>query len=157
MNEPTRNPETRIALFQRRGIRRAIHNKEWWFVVSDVVAALTDSANATDYLNKMRRRDPELAKGYGQFVHPLPIPTAGGVQNLNCANTEGLFRIIQSIARTKDAQGFPQNKQTAREGGSVAGHARRELERKRGRKVSTRENYLALAQSAKQAKQIHNS
>ena len=46
------------------------------------------------------------------------------------------------IARTKDAQGFPQNKQAAREGGSVAGNARRQLEAKSGRKVITRDNFL---------------
>ena len=46
------------------------------------------------------------------------------------------------IARNKDAQGFDQNKITAREGGSVAGNARRELETKSGRKVVTPENYL---------------
>ena len=49
----------------------------------------------------MRRRDPELSKGYGQIVHPLPIKTSGGKQKLNCANTEGIFRIIQSIPSPK--------------------------------------------------------
>ena len=71
MSEPEINPEKRIALFQRNEVRRVIHNNEWWFAVVDVVAALTDSANPTDYLNKVRQRDPELAKGYGQFVHPF--------------------------------------------------------------------------------------
>lgn len=46
------------------------------------------------------------------------------------------------IARTKDAQGFPQNKQAAGEGGSVLGNARRQLEAKSGRKVITRDNFL---------------
>ena len=46
------------------------------------------------------------------------------------------------IARNKDAQGLPQNKQAAREGGSVAGNARRQLEAKSGRKVITRDNFL---------------
>ena len=58
------------------------------------------------------------------------------------------------IARHKDAQGLPQNQQAARAGGSVAGNARRELEAKSGRKVVTRENYLALAQAAKKAKRV---
>jgi hypothetical protein len=53
------------------------------------------------------------------------------------------------IARTRDARGFPQNRQTAREGGAVAGNARRELEKKSGRKVVTSNNYLALTQSEK--------
>lgn len=101
MPDITPKPETRIALFQRKEVRRTIHNNEWWFVVVDVVAALTDAVNPADYLNKMRRRDPELAKGYGQIIHPLSIQTAGGPQNLNCANAEGLFRIIQSIPSPK--------------------------------------------------------
>ena len=281
MNEMETNPEKRIALFQRKEIRRVIHDNEWWFVVVDVVAALTDSANPTDYLNKIRQRDPELAKGYGQIVHPLSIPTAGGPQNLNCTNTEGLFRIIQSIpspkaepfkrwlakvgyeriqeiedpelatkrtralykakgysddwiekrmrsiairdeladewkkrgvreqreyailtaeisqatfgltpsqyaefkrlkrenlrdhmndlelifsilgeaatteiTRTRGAQGFPESKQAAHAGGTVAGNARRELEKKSGRKVVTRENYLTLSQGTKKTKQL---
>ena len=55
------------------------------------------------------------------------------------------------IARNRDAQGFPQNKQAAHAGGKVAGNARRELEKKSGRKVVTNENYLALTQAAKKA------
>ena len=58
------------------------------------------------------------------------------------------------ITRNRDAQGFPRNKQAAHAGGTVAGNARLELEKKSGRKVVTRENYLALAQSAKGAKQL---
>jgi len=46
------------------------------------------------------------------------------------------------IARNKDARGFPENKKAAREGGSVAGNARRQLEAKSGRKVITQDNYL---------------
>ncbi|OGV69341.1 MAG: phage antirepressor protein [Lentisphaerae bacterium RIFOXYB12_FULL_65_16] len=278
MSDTAPNPETRIALFQHREIRRTIHNNEWWFVIADVVAALTDSVDPQGYLKDMRRRDPELAKGWGQIATPLSIATAGGAQNLNCANTEGLFRIIQSIpspkaepfkrwlakvgyeriqeiedpelatkrtralykakgysddwiekrmrsiairdeltdewkkrgvreqreyailtaeiseatfgltpsqyaefkrlkrenlrdhmtdlelifsmlgeaatteiTRTRDAQDFPESKQAARAGGTVAGNARRELEEKSGRKVVTSDNFLGLTQAAKKA------
>lgn len=48
-----------------------MHNNEWWFVVEDVVFALTDSVNPKDYINKMRARDKELNKGYGQIAHTL--------------------------------------------------------------------------------------
>ncbi len=61
------------------------------------------------------------------------------------------------IARNRDAQGFPQNKKVAHDGGTVAGNARRELEKKSGRKVITKENYLALMQSTKQVKQLENN
>ena len=106
MNEPTPNPETRIALFQHKEIRRTIHNNEWWFVITDVVGALTDSVDPSDYLKKMRKRDPDLAavlQGGGQFVPPLGLEfdTAGGRQRLQCWNTEGIFRLIQSIPSPK--------------------------------------------------------
>ncbi len=66
-----------------------------------MVLALTDTVNPKDYINKMRRRDQELAKGYGQIVHTLTVVTEGGAQRMNCANTEGIFRIIQSIPSPK--------------------------------------------------------
>ncbi|HKY69371.1 MAG TPA: hypothetical protein VJ205_00590, partial [Gammaproteobacteria bacterium] len=49
------------------------------------------------YIKDMRRRDPELAKGWGQIATPLSVETSGGKQKLNCSNTEGIFRIIRSI------------------------------------------------------------
>jgi len=51
------------------------------------------------------------------------------------------------IARSTDARGFPKNKQAAREGGKVAGNARKELERKSGRKVSTKKNFKEIPES----------
>ena len=292
--------ETKIALFQKKEIRKTLHENEWWFVITDVVAALTDSVNPAGYLKDMRRRDAGLAaafqgggqiatplagesEGGGQLVPPLALgfDTAGGRQAIQCWNTEGIFRLIQSIpspkaepfkrwlakvgyervqeienpelatrrtralykakgysddwiekrmrsiairdeltgewkkrgvkeqrdyailtaeiskaafgitpseytklkglkrenlrdhmtdlelifsmlgeaatteiARTKDAQGFPENKQAAKAGGAVAGSARRDLEKKSGRKVVTGENFLSLTQAKKKAPQI---
>lgn len=60
------------------------------------------------------------------------------------------------IARTKDAQGFLQNKLAAREGGGVAGNARRELEKKSGRKIVSRENYLDAPESVKRLSRIRD-
>lgn len=281
MNEPASNPENRIALFQRKEIRRVIHNNEWWFVVEDVVLALIESRDPKQYIQRMKQRDPELGKGWVQIVHTLPVPTDGGPQLMLCANTEGIFRLIQSIpspkaepfkrwlakvgyervqeiedpelatkrtralykakgysddwiekrmrsiairdeltdewkkrgvkeqkeyailtaeiskaafgltpteyaefkklkrenlrdhmtdlelifsmlgeastteiARNRDAQGFTQNEQAAHEGGSVAGNARRDLEKRSGRKVVTRENYLSLTHAAKKTRRI---
>jgi Prophage antirepressor len=89
------------AIFKGKNIRRIEYNGEWYFCVTDIVEALTDSSNSKDYIAKMRRRDPELAKGWGQIVHPLSLDTLGGKQKLNCANVEGIFRIIQSIPSPK--------------------------------------------------------
>jgi len=99
--ENPKNPENHIALFKGKTIRRTIYQKEWWFVINDVVESLIDTPNARDYIKKMRIRDEELNKGWGQFVTPLAIQTVGGKQLLNCANTEGIFRIIQSIPSSK--------------------------------------------------------
>lgn len=93
--------ETRIAIFKGRGIRKRIYNNEWFFVIVDVISALTDSIQPAGYLKDMRRRDPELSKGWGQIATPLLINTVGGRQKLNCSNTEGIFRIIQSIPSPK--------------------------------------------------------
>ena len=106
MNEPDDNPEARVALFQKREIRRTIHNNEWWFVITDIIAALTDSTDPSGYWKKMRKRDPDLGKplqGGGQFVPPLALEfaTAGGPQKIQCWNTEGIFRLIQSIPSPK--------------------------------------------------------
>ena len=98
--------ETKIALFQTKEIRKNLHENEWWFVITDIIAALTDSVNPSDYFKKMRLRDSGLAeafKGGGQIVPPLAleIDTAGGRQALQCWHTEGIFRLIQSIPSPK--------------------------------------------------------
>ncbi len=53
------------------------------------------------------------------------------------------------IVRNKEAEGFEQNKKAAKEGGKVAGNARKELEKKSGKKVSTKENFKAISESEK--------
>ena len=67
---------TKIAIFRKREIRKTIHNNEWWFVIVDVVAALTDSVQPDGYIKDMRRRDPELSKGWGQIATPLSVRTS---------------------------------------------------------------------------------
>jgi len=63
-----------LVLFEQKRVRRVWHGEAWWFVIVDVVAALTDSANPVGYLRNIRRRDlalGELFKGGGQFAPPL--------------------------------------------------------------------------------------
>ena len=92
---------TRIALFKGRRIRKTLYQREWWFVVEDVVLALIDSNDPKQYIQRIKHRDPELSKGWVQIVHTLPIETFGGKQKMVCANTEGIFRILQSIPSPK--------------------------------------------------------
>lgn len=96
-----------IALFQGKQIRKTIYNNEWWFSVNDIIEALTDSSDPAQYFKRMKERDAELAKltdqGGVQFVPPLmlEVETAGGKQKAYCWNTEGLFRLIQSVPSPK--------------------------------------------------------
>jgi len=92
-----------IKLFESKQIRTVWNesDQKWYFVVADVVQVLADTPNATDYIKKMRKRDELLSQGWGQLVTPLLVDTAGGKQKLNCANAQGLLRIIQSIPSPK--------------------------------------------------------
>jgi hypothetical protein len=250
-----------------------------YFSVADVIEVLTDTANAKDYIKKMRKRDQELNSNWGTICPPLEMIAADGKKRkIQSASAEGLLRIIQSvpspkaepfkrwlarvgyerleeienpelaqtrmreiykakgysdewiekrvrgiavrdeltgewkkrgvkegkeysiltaeiskstfglvpgdykklkgltkpqenlrdhmtdleliftmlgeastteIARNKNAQGFPQNEKAALEGGTVAGNARKELEKKSGKKVVTSQNYKELAEKKK--------
>ncbi len=98
---------TKIAIFKGQKVRKTIHNNEWWFVINDVIASLTDSTDPAQYFKRLKSRDKELAKltdkGGVQFVPPLmlEVGTAGGKQKAYCWNTEGIFRLIQSIPSPK--------------------------------------------------------
>ena len=91
-----------IAVFQETTIRRVWHKEAWWFALSDVIVVLTDSSDPRQYIKKMRSRDAALDANWGTTCTPLALPAADGkLRETNCANTEGLFRIIQSIPSPK--------------------------------------------------------
>ncbi|MDY3964544.1 MAG: BRO family protein, partial [Prevotella sp.] len=82
--------------------------EEWFFSVVDVVEVLTDSANPTDYLKKMRKREPELGVYIGTNCPQITMTTSTGKKRKTLAATiEQLFRIIQSIPSPK-AEPFKQ-------------------------------------------------
>ena len=93
-----------IKLFQDKKIRSVWDETEqqWHFSVVDVVAALTDSVNPTDYLKKMRKRDASLAAYLGTNCPQVEMMTESGKRRkVLAANIKGLFRIIQSIPSSK--------------------------------------------------------
>lgn len=99
-----------IKLFQDKRIRTAWNEEEeqWYFSVVDVIEALTDSTNPTDYLKKMRKRDHELASYLGTNCPQVAMMTESGKHRQTlAANIKSLFRIIQSIPSPK-AEPFKQ-------------------------------------------------
>jgi len=94
---------TKISLFKGKQIRKTLHQGEWWFSVVDVVAALTDSSNPNDYWFKMKIRVKD-EDGFepSTICRQLKLEAPDGkMRETDCANTEGVFRIIQSIPSPK--------------------------------------------------------
>ena len=96
---------TKIALFKGKKIRKIIHNNEWWFSVVDVVQALTDQSDdykARKYWNKLAQRLREEGSEVVTNCHRLKLLAPDGkMRQTDCADTEGIFRIIQSIPSPK--------------------------------------------------------
>ena len=93
---------THMALFKGRAIRRALHENEWWFSVVDVCEALIASPDAGAYWRKLKQRLGEEGNEVVSFCHGLKLEAVDGKKyETDCANTEGVFRIIQSIPSPK--------------------------------------------------------
>ena len=95
--------DTQLAIFKGRKVRKTIHNNEWWFSVVDVVGILSDSENPRDYWYKMKIREKEEVKvELSTICRQLKLVAPDGKEReTDCANTEGMFRIIQSIPSPK--------------------------------------------------------
>jgi DNA-damage-inducible protein D len=272
---------TKIAVFQKKEIRKTLHKGEWWFSIVDIIEVLTGTERPRKYWSDLKKKLIqegffEVSEKIGQLKLTSPD---GKERDTDCADTETVFRIVQTvpsptaepfkrwlarvgyervqeiedpelatkrtraiykakgytdawiekrmrgievretltdewkkrsvregreyailtaeisqatfgmtpsqyqkfkglkrenlrdhmtdleliftmlgeastteIARNKNAQGFPQNRTAAQEGGAIAGGARKQLEMKSGKKVSTKENYLPQSQKAKRLK-----
>ena len=92
-----------LVAFQGKNIRRILHNNEWYFSVVDVIFALTDSKNANDYWYRLKKRELESSEiELSTFCRQLKLPSSDGKSYAtDCANTESMFRIIQSIPSKK--------------------------------------------------------
>jgi len=94
--------ETRLVVFKDKQIRRTMHNGEWWFSIVDVCSVLTESADAGAYWRKLKQRLNEEGSEVVTFCHGLKlIAPDGKLRATDCSNTEGIFRIIQSIPSPK--------------------------------------------------------
>ena len=99
----TSNLPTRISLFKGSKIRKTLHDNEWYFSVIDIIEVLTDSINPRDYWFKVKTRvDNEEQLQLSTICRQLKLESSDGKKyKTDCANTEGIFRIIQSIPSPK--------------------------------------------------------
>ncbi len=93
--------ETQIQIFQKKEIRRCVHQGEWWFSVKDVLEALVDTTDGARYARGLRSRDPGLKDTWDEIVRTIPLETSGGVKDTNFINIEGIFRVMQSVPSKK--------------------------------------------------------
>ena len=96
--------ENKIKVFENKQVRTSwnAEEEEWYFSVVDVVAVLTDSVNPTDYLKKMRKRDPELNAYIGTNCPQVEMRgDSGKKRKVLAASTKGVLRIVQSIPSPK--------------------------------------------------------
>jgi hypothetical protein len=94
---------TKIAIFRKREIRKTIHRNEWWFSVVDVVEALTGTKRGRKYWSDLKKKLVE--EGYIEVSEKIGqlkmVAIDGKVRLTDCANTETMFRIVQSIPSPK--------------------------------------------------------
>jgi len=98
-----------IKLFEQKEIRSYWNENEeqWYFSIVDIVEALTDSVNATDYLKKLRKRDSELGSYIGTNCPQVEMLTNGKKRKTLGGTVKDIFRLIQSIPSPK-AEPFKQ-------------------------------------------------
>ena len=94
---------TKIAVFKGREVRKTIHNNEWWFSITDIIEALTGNERSRKYWNDLKKK--LIKEGYSEVsekIGQLKLEAQDGKNYLtDCANTETVFRIIQTIPSPK--------------------------------------------------------
>jgi DNA-damage-inducible protein D len=84
--------------FDGDNIRKIWHEEQWYFSVVDTIAFLTDSVNPGNYWTVLKKRENQLVT----VCHPLKLPSADGKNyKTDCANTEGVLRILMSVPSPK--------------------------------------------------------
>ncbi len=98
-----RRENQKLIVFEGKNIRKTWHNEEWWFSVVDIVEGLTESVDAKDYWYRLKKRESEENKiELSTVCRQLKLKSSDNkYYETDCTNTEGAFRIIQSIPSPK--------------------------------------------------------
>ena len=90
--------ENQLVPFEGKEIRKIEHNGEWYFSVIDIIGILTDSPNPKNYWSVLKNREPQTLTVCKSFKM---LSADGAMRKTDCANTEGVFRIIMSVPSPK--------------------------------------------------------
>jgi DNA-damage-inducible protein D len=94
--------ENQLVPFEGKDIRKVWHNEEWFFSIVDVISILTDTSNSTRYWHDLKRKSIKTEGQPYDFIVSLKLTASDGRKRLtDCANTEGVFRIIMSVPSPK--------------------------------------------------------
>jgi len=99
--ENNKEVPNQIAIFKGKQVRKTSYKGEWWFSILDVISVLTDSPQPKTYWAKMKERDKEMSQPFPFWEQLKLLAEDGKMRETDCANTEGMFRIIQSIPSPK--------------------------------------------------------
>lgn len=93
----------KLVVFQEKNIRRTWFNEEWWFSIIDVIETLTENKRPRKYWSDLKKKlSEEENSQLSDYIGQLKLPAADGKKyKTDCANTEGIFRVIQSIPSPK--------------------------------------------------------
>lgn len=95
---------SKIAIFKGKSIRKIIHNDEWYFSIIDVIEVLTESSNPRRYWSDLKAKlikNEGFIQLYDKIVQLKLIAPDGKIRETDTANTETVFRLIQSIPSPK--------------------------------------------------------
>jgi len=91
-----------LSIFEGKKIRKVWHNEEWWFSVVDIVETLTGNERPRKYWSDLKVKLSEEGFQLSDFIGQLKLESNDGkLYETDCTNTEGAFRIIQSIPSPK--------------------------------------------------------
>ncbi|GAG09336.1 unnamed protein product, partial [marine sediment metagenome] len=95
--------KTQIAIFRGKKVRKTVHHNEWWFSIIDIIKVLTGTERPRKYWNDLKKKISD--EGYSELSEKIGqlklLARDGKMRKTDCANTETIFRIIQSIPSPK--------------------------------------------------------
>ncbi len=93
--------ENALTPFEESAIRKTWHDEQWYFAIIDVIAVLADTDNPRQYWTKVKKNLSNESQ-LQPFWLQLKMQAADGkFYKTDCANTDGILRIVMSVPSPK--------------------------------------------------------